>query len=146
MYSEIEQATLDIDWFFTNNSEIAFAASGSGKLSASVAKSREDLELVFSWFEDLPERCDIIINPELKKIVGRVTDMYLLGFVVMAYKGLFAYDKTRPCRFLDFDYHLVASPVNPLRLSELPLEILTILLKTKFEGEMSPLLNTVSIQ
>jgi len=40
-YNEIDQQTLDIDWFFTDGCYISFMASGGGKLPESVACSKK---------------------------------------------------------------------------------------------------------
>jgi hypothetical protein len=66
MFTEIEQRTLDISRFFTNNDDLAFVASGGGKLPQSVAKSCEDVDLLYSYFESLDDQSDIIINPDFR--------------------------------------------------------------------------------
>jgi hypothetical protein len=143
MINEIEQQTLDIDWFFTNGNHIGFVASGGGKLPRSVALSSENNGLLTDFFRNLPERSGVEIAPGLNKIISPpVDERYLSSFVEMAEKGLFSFDKTLPGRFSDTAYHLVASPLNPLRFDELPSEIVEILLETKIEGDIQSMLNT----
>ncbi|SRR5260221_11868909 len=145
MITEIEQPTLDIDWFFTNNEEIAFLASGGGKLPSSVAKSSENLKVLSSFFEDLTEKSDIILNPNLNKRIGNSDEMYLDSFLSMAKKGLFSYDRTILNNFSDTNYHLVAQPVSPLKIHELPQEIAEMLMEIKYSGSMEATLDIASL-
>jgi hypothetical protein len=39
MFTNADQESLDIDWFFTNNQDITFVASGGGQLPQSVLRS-----------------------------------------------------------------------------------------------------------
>ncbi len=130
MIELIEQQTQDISWFFISGKNIAFIASGGGPLPATIAShSFDDLDAVFDRIYDLPDRCDVIINPELKKLIypNLVNDRYLADFVLMAGKGLFGYDKTVINKFSDSRYHLVASPTKPLTADELPVTLLELL-------------------
>ncbi|MCD0465080.1 hypothetical protein [Flavobacterium sp. ENC] len=61
MITEIEQQSLDIDWFFTDGTHIAFAASGGGKLPESISES-VDYNLLSHYFRDLPEMTEVKIN------------------------------------------------------------------------------------
>jgi len=135
MFTNIEQETLDISWFFTNGEFIAFAASAGGKLPDSVAKSKGNLEILFEYFDDLPYESDVIVNPNLRNIIkSKVTEEYLGNYDNMGRKGLFAFDKTKVNSFTDPNYHLVISPVVPLTIHDLPEEIAKILLETKYDG------------
>ncbi|TFF35967.1 hypothetical protein [Mucilaginibacter psychrotolerans] len=134
MITEIEQQTSDIDWFFTDGENIAFVASGGGKLPSSVSSSKHDTELLADYFWNDEIRSEFIINPSLKEIVGKADDLYLSDFVTMACKGLFAFDRTVLNHFADLNYHLVAVPTIPLKLSDLPSAIAAIVIKTKIKG------------
>jgi hypothetical protein len=117
MITPIEQETLDIDWFFTNGEFIAFAASAGGKLPDSVAKSKENLDSLSDYFDSLPYKSEVIINPDLKNIVkSKITEESVGHFDNMGRKGLFAFDKTKMNGFTDPNYHLVISPVVPLKI------------------------------
>jgi hypothetical protein len=141
MYTEIEQEALDIDWFFTDGKYISFMASGGGKLPNSVSASKEDNQLLVNYFRNLPEISDVEINTELDnlliKIFGSgVNDRYLEDYISMAKKGLYSFDKTHPNNFLEPHYHLVAKPINPLNLKDLPQDIQDILLRTKYNKKL----------
>ena len=136
MYTEIEQQSLDIDWFFTGNNEIAFVASAGGKLPETIAELGEKNGILSSYFRNLPEISDVIINPELKSILPDVNETYLSDFINMAKKGIYAFDKTVLNNFLDSNYHLVASPKNPLKLKDLSPDVIEVILKAQFTNEL----------
>lgn len=128
-FTEIEQETLDLDWFFTDGDEIGFVASAGGKLPGAVSKSKEKLEVLFSYFTSLPQTCKVVINPDLNKIITDppADDKYLSYFIDMAKKGLYSFDKTVLSSFSETNYHLVAQPESPLKIKDLPLEIMEII-------------------
>ncbi|WP_123911571.1 hypothetical protein [Chryseobacterium sp. G0162] len=141
MYTEIEQQTLDIDWFFTDGNHIGFVASGAGKLPETVAQSSENNEKLISYFRDLPEISDVVINSELDSLLVKIfgsgaNERYLQDFVSMTKKGLYSFDKTNLNNFLDPHYHLVASPKTPLKLKELPHDILDIVIGTQYSNKL----------
>ncbi|PWN71056.1 hypothetical protein C1631_000045 [Chryseobacterium phosphatilyticum] len=141
MITEMEQAGLDIDWFITDGEYIGFMASGGGKLPESVAKSKKNNELLVEYFRNLPEISEVVINPKLDdiliKIFGSgVDERYLEYYVSMTKKGLFSFDKTYPNQFSDPNYHLVTSPKTPLKLKELPQDILDIVIGTQYNNTL----------
>ncbi len=126
MIELIEQETQDISWFFIADKSIAFVASGGGMLPTTIAnQSFSDIDFVFNSIIDLPHRCDVVINPQLKEIIypNRVNERYLEDFVLMASKGFFSYDKTVLNEFYDTRYHLVASPTKPITVDEIPVSL-----------------------
>jgi len=142
MISLIEQQTSDIDWFFTAGNDIGFVASGGGLLPNGIAdRSLEEIELLSDYFRNLPNRCGITLNINLKL---KLTKQYLEAFTDMAEKGLFAFDKTVLNSFSDSRYHLVASPLQPLKIDELPFEIVGLLVKPKGDTKINEHLNTMS--
>ncbi|WP_042722328.1 hypothetical protein [Flavobacterium sp. B17] len=136
MYTEIEQQSLDIDWFFTDNNEIAFVASAGGKLPETIAELGEENGILSSYFRNLPEISEIIINPQLKDIIPNANESYLSDFINMAKKGIYAFDKTVLNNFLDSNYHLVASPKVPLKLKDLSPDIKEVILKAQLEKDL----------
>jgi hypothetical protein len=148
MITEIEQATSDIDWFFTNGKNVAFVASCGGKLPQPVAsKSIEEIELLTTFFRELKPTSAATFSPE---IIGTITsNTNLKGdlsyFVEMAEKGLFAFDKTVTNRFSDTRYHLVAKPLTPLKLKDLPIEIAKMLIGIKIDGDINETLDIASM-
>lgn len=137
MITDIEQQTMDIDWFLTGGEYIGFMASGGGKLPASVAESEEKRRILAHYFRNLPEISEVMINPELDSILDSgVDDRYLEDFVLMTKKGLYSFDKTDLIQFLDSRYHLVASPKHPLKLEDLPQNILEIVVKTNYSKKL----------
>jgi len=117
MITEVEQSTLDIDWFFTDGNEIGFVASGGGKLPISVALSIDNVSILASYFRQLSPISDVQVNPNIN---SKVDERYLSDFVYMTERGLYSFDKTVLGDFSDESYHLVSTPSTPLRLKELP--------------------------
>lgn len=141
MLTEIEQETSDIDWFFTDNNEIAFVASGAGKLPKSFAKIDKH-DLLVSYFRNLPEISDFSINDDLSNILHHEVDNeYLCDFVHMTKKGLYSFDKTVLNNFNEPNYHLVAKPHKSLKFIDLPNDIKEILSETVFDGNLNETLN-----
>lgn len=141
MITEIEQETLDIDWFFTDGKYIGFMASGGGRLPNSVAESKEEHQVLVNYFKNLSEVSDVLVNPELDSLLIKtfgsgIDERYLDGYISMTKKGLYSYDKKVLNNFLDPHYHLVAIPKEPLKLENLPQDILDILSKTKFPNHI----------
>lgn len=137
MYTEIEQQTLDIDWFFTDGKKIGFVASGGGKLPITIAESSENNKKLVSYFRSLPDISDAVINPNLDALLMRifgsgVDERYLQDFVLMTKKGLYSFDKTYLNEFFDNNYHLVTIPSVPLIMENLPENIFDILIKSKY--------------
>ena len=131
MVTEIEQETSDINWFFVSGNKIGFVASGAGKLPDSIAKLEEKLEMLWSYFKELPENSEVLINPELEAIKDTaITNEYLSDFTYMAKRGLYTFDKTIVNNFRDTNYHLVAKPTKPLSLDMLPEEICSLINNT----------------
>jgi len=125
MLTEIQQQTLDIDWFFTSEDKIGFVASAGGKLPSSVASLDEKNGILSSYFRNLPEKTEAIINNELEKIKGSaINENYLNDFLYMAKRGLFAFDKLSLNNFLDVNYHIVAKPKQYLSLKNCHLTFL----------------------
>ena len=124
MITEIEQETLDIDWFFTNNEDVAYVTSGGGRLPESVANSSTKNKLLVSFFTNLLITSRVIIDPNLNEMISPpANERYLACFIDMAEKGLFTFDKTILNNFSEPHYHLVAKPTNPIKIKDLPGEI-----------------------
>ena len=141
MITEIEQETMDMDWFFTDGEYVGFMASGGGKLPDSVAESEEKRQILARYFRNLPEISEVAVNPDLDNILIKVfgsgvNERYLEYYVSMTKKGLFSFDKTYPNQFLDPHYHLVATPKKPLKLEDLPQNILDIVVKTQYQNKL----------
>lgn len=144
MITEIEQLTMDMDWFFTDGEYVGFMTSDGGKLPDSIAESEEKRQILVHYFRNLPEISDAIINPELsniliksKKFSSGVDDRYLEDYVFMTKKGLYSFDKVILNDFLDPNYHLVSSPKTPLKIKELPQDILDMVTKTEYNNKLT---------
>lgn len=141
MFTEIEQQTLDIDWFFTDNKEIGFVASGGGKLPKSFTRMKKH-HLLVSYFRNLPEITDFTLNKDLRNILPHdIDDDYLNDFVFMSRRGLYSFDKTVLNNFNEPNYHLVSRPINPLKIKDLPEDIKEIFAQTRINQNLQGILN-----
>jgi hypothetical protein len=145
MITEEEQIALDIDWFFTDGEQIGFVASGGGLLPATISKSSENIEILSAYFWALPKRCGAILNTNLTNKIKDITERYLSAFVPMTEKGLYSFDKTFLNRPFDTSYHLVAKPITPLRLQDLPLQIKNIVIETKLKSRIEGALDIAAL-
>jgi hypothetical protein len=138
MITELEQSTLDIDWFFLNKNKIGFVASAGGRLPKSISKSQDDIQLLSSYFRSLPRISDIEVNPKLEEVMinRKIDESYLSDFIFMAQKGLYVFDKTFLNNFNDDIYHLVAMPTVGLNINDLPSNIYDILCKTRNDDDI----------
>ncbi|MBL1223232.1 hypothetical protein JET18_20480 [Chryseobacterium sp. L7] len=141
MITEIEQQTMDMDWFFTDAEYVGFMASGGGKLPDSVAESEEKRQILVHYFRNLPEISEVEVSSKLDSILIKISgsgadERYLEDYVSMTKKGLYSFDKSYPNQFSEPYYHLVAGPENPLKLNELPQDILDILVKTQYSHKL----------
>ncbi|SNR41232.1 MULTISPECIES: hypothetical protein [Hymenobacter] len=115
---EIDQEDADIDWFATDsNGHILHVASGGGILPESVAASQEALLELHLYFLTLPET-DSAVAAEVAD--GAEEASSYQSFARYARRGLFSFEKTRLHERADTRYHLVARPLRPLLLRDLP--------------------------
>ena len=132
MTLETEQYYMDFDWFFTDTKNIGSVASAGAQLPKSVLRSKENLELLTSFFEELPPITEAIINPRLQefKLGVKLHEIDLSNFIFMAERGLYSFDKALAGNLGDNRYCLVASPAVALTIQDLPPEISDIILET----------------
>ena len=138
--SDLEQETLDLDWFGVDPSgAIAhFATGGKGFLPDSVIASKEELMVLSDYFKhELCASCEAQISDNVDSQV-RLPDksreskeFYLRDYRNMAQKGLYSFDfiDRQPVR--PTGYFLVARPELPIRIANLPAGIQIILKKTR---------------
>lgn len=86
----------------------------------------------------MPKISEMIVNPLLHELLLNIfgsgaDERYLRDFIYYTQRGLYSFDKTNLNNFTDNRYHLVATPINPLKIIDLPSDILGILMQTKFE-------------
>ena len=133
----------DIDWFAVDeHNEIAYFASGGGVLPDSILENFKAFKVISAYLWDLPDNDnEIIINPLLEEIVKfnsqKERDQYLKAFTLMAKHGIYSYDKTILMADGDYRYHLVASPVTPWKINELPSSVVEVLKKTQSKCNFS---------
>ena len=116
-------STTDLDWFaaFYNGNLAHFTSGGTTAVPERVADSIKNYEELYDYFFDLEKRCDIeIIEDNLPEFLDQIKrEQYLRSYINSASRGLFSYD----INYEDNSYFLVAKPLNPLSLRELPQSI-----------------------
>ncbi|WP_162601254.1 hypothetical protein [Occallatibacter savannae] len=134
--TEEQQQTSDLDWFCVDSAGLIghFASAGFKRIPPSVACSGEDLDVLTSFFLQLRplssgHELDAHLPPNCRSA------RYLQSFVSMARRGLFSFDIDSYLK-PDICYFRVALPLQPLRISELPDHVRTILTRTELK-EMS---------
>jgi hypothetical protein len=132
---DIEQEDADIDWFATDsNGHILHVASGGGILPESVAASQDVLLELHQYFLTLPEAESAEAVP---LEAGAEQDAHFQGFARYAHRGLFSFAKAQLHDRADARYYVVARPVRPLTVAELPRHIATLLSRTKLPASVA---------
>lgn len=125
---EIDQEDADIDWFAADsNGHILHVASGGGILPESVAASQEVLLELHQYFLTLPETDSAVVA----EVADGTDEGSYQGFARYARRGLYSFAKTRLHERSDARYYLVAQPLRPLTVAELPKNIATLLRRTQ---------------
>ncbi|MEO6978335.1 MAG: hypothetical protein ABI113_08140 [Mucilaginibacter sp.] len=138
MITDIEQQTLDIEWFFTSGNQIGFAASAGGQLPDCISKkSLDELKILSDYFWNASPNGEAILNNHLTKNDRGPGDQFVSDFIEMSSRGLFSFDKTVPGNFADTGYKLISRPANPLILKSLP-DNISLLLKDAFIRDEMP--------
>ena len=129
LISEIDQEVSDFDWFAVDcNGYLVHFASIGNRLPQSVSASKENLELLESYFMSLPILFnEVDIFPHLATAAVPYSHLYL-EYVC---RGLFSYDAVIPAGPMGTTHKLVACPPRALTLADLPNEIAEIVSKTQ---------------
>ena len=116
-------STTDLDWFaaFYNGNLAHFTSGGTTAVPEKVADSIKNYEELYDYFFDLKKRCGIeIIEDNLPEFLNQIKrEQYLRSYIDAASRGLFSYD----VNYENNSYFLVAKPLSPLSLRELPKNI-----------------------
>ena len=126
---ELEQEDSDIEWFAVDgDGHVLHFSSGGGVLPESVASSQETLLQLHQYFLALPDTAAAALV-ELEANAEKSGRSYQ-NAVRYARRGLFSFDKTALNKHLHPQYHLVARPVSPLTIKNIPEPIATLLRRT----------------
>ena len=115
----------EIEWYICDkNNSIAVFASAGGYIPENLLGA---IDFFLSFSENIRESRiiskDIFINKNISSILGiddkKSLKRYLEDFIYLAERGLYVYDKTNIEEQFDDKYHLVASPLVPLKLRDL---------------------------
>lgn len=112
----------DLDWFasYKNGMLAHFATSGRGYVPVSVRRSIAGYELLYGFFESLPESVGFeVVEENLPRFDDACQrELYLRSFIGMARKGLLSHDADE-----DGSYKLIVRPVVNMEYLSLPNDI-----------------------
>lgn len=123
----------DLDWFASSldGTVMHFATGGSGFVPDFVRQSISNHEEAFDYVLSRSVGCVEIVESNLPDFNSDIQrQRYLESFSEMAGRGAFSYDASN-----DREYKLIAKPVVPLRLSDLPKHVKHCV----FQSSMQPL-------
>lgn len=130
-----EEFTTDWDWFAVDaEGRIGhFTTAGMRSLPRTVKQDKEATLALIDYFGKAPKSIPYVVRPEAKRDADgwpndAARSWYLRDFIQMASAGLFSYDTYTDGRS---DYFLVAFPISPLRVDQLPLEIRDLVIRVK---------------
>ncbi|WBA40263.1 hypothetical protein [Hymenobacter canadensis] len=125
-----DQLDADIDYFATDEAgHILHVASGGGMLPGTVAADEAALLELHQYFLTLPEPA-----AGGAQAATDAADGGYPGAARYARRGLFSFAKTNLHDHHDPRYHLVARPLQPLTVAELPPPLATLLRRTQLPG------------
>ncbi|AII52893.1 hypothetical protein [Hymenobacter sp. APR13] len=128
--NQTEQEDADIDWFATDEAgHILHVASGGGVLPESVAADEAALLELHQYFLTLPEPA-----AGGAQATTDAADGGYPGAARYARRGLFSFVKTNLHDHHDPRYYLVARPLQPLTVAELPPPLAALLRRTQLSG------------
>ncbi|BDR54510.1 hypothetical protein KIMH_06210 [Bombiscardovia apis] len=110
----------DLDWFasFSDGYLAHFTSGGTNLIPEKVKCCLESYEIVYNYFANLKGNYEFeIIEENLPHFDDSTKrNQYISSFIDAAAKGLFSYNRN----FNDGRYFLIAKPLNPLLLNDLP--------------------------
>lgn len=142
-FTEEQQRTLDIDWYAVDSAgELAHFTSAGSKLPPSIAISEAENDLVCEYIGTLSsDSIAVVVSDQLEDIEHFSSEeersRYLNYFTSIAGRGIYSFDKSNVGKYSDGNYHLVAIPTTPLKIDQVPLEIRSIIERTRIAGEIS---------
>jgi hypothetical protein len=125
-YSEIEQTTSDINWYFTDQfNRICIAASAGGLLPKIIAENDEKNDQFHKVVIESPSRYKVVRNENMLEFITGVKpdnlDEYFKDFENLASRGLYVFDKLKVEDPEDGNYILVAYPMYNTKTDSVPL-------------------------
>ena len=132
-YTRDYQIEMSIDWVFLGLNNYLAHFSSSGGILPTIIAENADINIELNEFiETIQPFTKVVMNPLLGKFIDINKIQSLEGYSYFASKGLFSFDKTYACPGdNEITYHLIASPLKPLAVNDLPQRIRELLIKTK---------------
>lgn len=137
-YNEIDQYTLDINWYFTDRyNRICIAASAGGLLPRPIIENDERNDQFHKIIIELPIRFTVIRNQnilnQIQGVNSQSLELYFQDFERLAGRGLYVFDKLNLDEPEDGLYLLVAYPIYNSNIDSYPIDKkhLSLIPKTK---------------
>lgn len=146
MISDIDEQTIDIDWYRVDSEGYIANFStggGCGFLPKSIKLSDRYLDFLPTFFKKAtPVQGNGVVSARLMShhiqpfCSEERKDLFFESYLDAASKGLYAYHfKGNGSGDEVFGYYTVASPSMPMHVSEVPPDIQKVLERTRFHGE-----------
>jgi hypothetical protein len=149
--SDIDEEITDLDWFGLDQQGAIghFTTGGFGALPRSVALSKEDLERVSKYFNNLGLNSNAPTVSAIAREILATKDekagaAYLQDYLKAASKGLYSFNYQHIGR-RPAPYFLVAIPEKPLNVNDVSPEIQQILKRTILPSVLFSADTTVSV-
>ncbi len=125
-YSAIQQATLDLNWYFLDLfNRICIAASAGGILPNVIAENDNNNDRFHNAVMDLPSRYKVARNENIIDVIKGIKsdnlDDYYKDFENLASRGLYVFDRINIEKPEDGNYLLVAYPIYNTKTDSVPL-------------------------
>ncbi len=126
-YSEIDQTTLDINWYFKDQyNRVCISASGGGFLPNIITENEEANEEFHKMVMELPNSFAVARNESILNFIQGITndnlDSYFQDFESLASRGLYVFDKIKLDEPEDGFYLLVAYPIYDPNKDDMPFD------------------------
>ena len=138
-----EEFDRDWDWFAVDAAGAIghFVTAGLRPLPKTIRANREAALRLIDYFDrEAPKGGPYVVRAEVERDCGgwnteAARRRYLESYVEMASAGLYSYDTYTSVS--KTDYFLVAFPVHPLKVGQLPAEIRTLICRLELPGVFS---------
>lgn len=126
-YSEIDQTTLDLNWYFRDfYNRVCVCASGGGLLPKPIVENDSGNEEFHNYALELPQKFEVErikdVRGKIEGISSENIDLYFQNFESLASRGLYVFDKLQLNNPEDGYYVLVAYPIYNTKIDPYPFD------------------------
>lgn len=145
-YSDFQQLSLDINWYFADRyNRLCVAASAGGVLPETIIEKDDSNEEFHGIVMELPERFKPARNENALEFIQGINrqdfDLYFQDFEALASRGFYVFDRINLKVPEDGEYILVAYPIYDTRTDDFPIDKKHLSLIPKTNGPIISRLN-----